>query len=331
MKILVCSFYYYYGKTSVVEPQFYYLYKVPQTMGHEVDFFDYPTATKIDLHQMRRSFLAQVKGGNYDAVFIATFKDEFDHETLAQAKKYSTIIAWNSDDEWRWDNYSKERVGWYTFMITNSPSIYEDNKDKYTNLLHAQWACTGFWTGIDTKKDIDFSFAGQVYGIREKEIKYLAGKANLKAYGPGTGNFYFNKNYNSFKTKVKNLFLRPVVPETVSFENINKIWNRTKISFTSLESSTSEVLQIKSRVFDMGLSGTVMLAPRTPYLDTYYEPNKEYIPFDNLADCVDKVKYYLKNETERSNIARAYTQRTKKEHMWKYRIHKILKETGLLK
>src|SRR4051794_37204444 len=100
MRILTTSFYYYYGDTRGIEPQFYYLCKVPQSMGHEVDFLDYPTAAKVSIENMRRLFLNLVRGGKYDAVFIATHKDEFDEETLAEARKHAAIIAWNSDDEW---------------------------------------------------------------------------------------------------------------------------------------------------------------------------------------------------------------------------------------
>ena len=120
MKILVCSLYYYYGDTRGIEPQYYYLYEVPKAMGYTVDFFDHHTARRIGPDQTKRLFLSLLRGGNYDAVFIATHQDEYDRETLEEAKKYSTIIGWNSDDEWRWENYSKERVSWYTYMVTNS-------------------------------------------------------------------------------------------------------------------------------------------------------------------------------------------------------------------
>src|ERR1041384_3419545 len=102
MRILTCAYYNYYGFSKGIEPQFYYLYKVPENMGHEVDFFDYQTASVISKEQMRRTFLAMVKGGKYDAVFITTAKDEFDEATLSEAKKHSILFAWNSDDEWRW-------------------------------------------------------------------------------------------------------------------------------------------------------------------------------------------------------------------------------------
>ena len=60
LRILTTSLFYYYGDTRGVEPQFYYLAKVPQSMGHQVDFFDWHTHAKPDMAgsaPMRRLFL----------------------------------------------------------------------------------------------------------------------------------------------------------------------------------------------------------------------------------------------------------------------------------
>jgi spore maturation protein CgeB len=72
-----------------------------------------------------------------------------------------------------------------------------------------------------------------------------------------------------------------------------------------------------------------MLAHRAPYLDTYYEPEREYIPFETLDECVEKVKFYLQNEAARSKIAAAYAQRTEAEHLWSHRIQSVLRDAGI--
>jgi hypothetical protein len=340
MKLLICCSYYYYGHVRGIEPQFYYLYKVPESMGYEVDFFDYISAANISPEQMRRVFLSIVNGKKYDAVFIATHKDEFDRETLAEAQRTCPIVAWNSDDEWRWEEYSKERAEWYTYMVTNSPEIYQNNKQIFPQLLHAQWACTGFWDGRATPKDIDFSFVGQVYGSRAKQIQWLAKRAKLQAYGAGTANIVLDARKvrglrSRLKVTVQQAALRYILPgiarnlSTINFDQVNLLWNRSKISFTPLDSSRGRVRQIKSRIFDMGLSGTLMIAQRAPYLDTYYEPEKEYIPFDTLEECADKVSFYLRNEAARSKIAEAYAKRTEAEHMWSHRIRSVLCDAGI--
>lgn len=335
MRILTCTFYHYYGDPRGIEPQFYYLYKVPQTMGHDVDFFDYRTAYSIDPEGMRRQFLQIVTAGNYDAVFIATHQDEFDAETLKAARKYAKIFAWNSDDEWRWADYSQPQVNNYDFMVTNDPGVYAAQKETYPNLLHAQWACTGFWNGTKTTKDIPFSFVGAAYGPRLDQIKELAARAGLQAFGKGTGRALHQsaKLSDGLKSFVRDQLvavLNRIVPQPtndiLNFEEVNAIWNRSAISFTPLDSSQGGVRQIKSRIFDMGLSGTLMLAHNSPHLNDYYEPNKEYVPFETIDECIEKANYYLAHESERSKIAEAYAKRTKAEHMWEQRIRYVLKE-----
>lgn len=344
MKLLVCCSYYYYGNSRGIEPQFYYLCRVPESLGYTVDFFDYRTAAEIGIEQMRRTFLSIVRGGRYDAIFITTYNDEFDQKTLAEANTFSPTIAWNSDDEWRWDDYSSKRVDWYKFMVTNSPELYENNKQSFPNLLHAQWACTGFWDGRKTKKDIEFSFVGQVYGSRVPQIKWLSNHAGLRAFGKGTRNYGIHLHLQEtrrLRAIAKKALLRATsnfLPSeiardlsTINFEQVNILWNRSKISFTPLESSVGKARQIKSRIFDMGLSGTLMLAQHAPYLDTYYEPGKEYVSFEDLKDCADKAQFYLKNESARRRIAEAYAKRTAADHLWKYRIQHVLRNAGILK
>lgn len=338
MKILTVTFYRYYNSRSGIEPQFYYLCRVPERMGHEVDFFDYQTALAIGPEQMRRQFLNLVRGGGYDAVFIATHRDEFDAATLAEARRYSVIFGWNSDDEWRWDDYSVGHVRDYSFMVTNSPSIWEQHRTAHPNLLHAQWACTGFWDGLSVSKDLDFTFVGQVYGTRGAQISELNRRGDLQAFGRGTARIAPASPGLPWKARVADRLRRLLarfdpdsLDDTISFEAVNALWNRTRISFTPLDSSQGGVRQIKSRVFDMGLSGTLMLAHRSPSLDSYYEPGKEYVPFETIDECIDKARYYLQNEAARRQVAEAYAKRTRAEHLWEHRIRRVLTEAGLLK
>jgi spore maturation protein CgeB len=324
MRLLTCAPYYYYNDTRAVEPQFYYLYKVPESMGITVDFLDFITAAKIGVDHLRRLFLTLVGSGKYDAVFIATHRDEFDEETLSQARRFCPVIGWNSDDEWRWESYSSKQAGWYTWMVTNSPEVFAREKPRHTNLLHAQWACTGFWDGRATAKDVDFSFAGQFYGPRKEQAVYLSRHAGMAAFGMGARDL----NVPSPAGLPEDL-KSPEYQTTIHFERINQIWNRSRISYTPLDSSDGSIMQIKSRVFDMGLSGTLMLAPAAaPALARYYEPGKEYVAFETLEECAEKVRYYLAHEEERWRIADAYAKRTLSEHLWRHRIDSVLRQAG---
>ena len=336
MRILTATFFRYYDRPNTIEPQYYYLCKVPEAMGHEVDFFDYRAiAQRAGREGMRQQFLETLRRVRYEAAFIATYEDDFDPDTLQKAKRLTNTFGWNSDDEWRWDGYSSKHVDDYTFMVTNDATVYETHKPRHPNLLLYQWACTGFWDGADTSKDIDFSFAGLVYGKRKRQIAYLALAADLQAFGLGSGSRSTGKNRGrrggplGRAASAARLYMPSRDADALSFDAVNAVWNRSRVSFTPLESSDGSTRQIKSRVFDMGLSGSVMLAQRAPHLDEYYEPDREYVPFDTLPEAAEKARFYLAHEQTREKIAAAYAQRTRKEHMWSHRIDDVLKQAGL--
>jgi spore maturation protein CgeB len=79
----------------------------------------------------------------------------------------------------------------------------------------------------------------------------------------------------------------------------------------------------------MGTSGTVMVTEQNPLLEEYYEPQKEYWPFENLEECADIVRYLLSHEAERKRIAQNYLRRTKSEHLWVSRFRQLFREIGV--
>ena len=88
-------------------------------------------------------------------------------------------------------------------------------------------------------------------------------------------------------------------------------------------------LQIKGRAFQQGLSGTMMLTQMSPDLERFYEPGKEFVAYNSIAECADKAKFYLRNEGERSRIAEAYHRRTRAEHMWEHRFMQLFRDLGV--
>ena len=96
----------------------------------------------------------------------------------------------------------------------------------------------------------------------------------------------------------------PRLNRPLEFKQVHEIWNRSKVSFAPMGSSTDpKRLQVKGRVFEMGMSGTMMLTQRSPDIENFYEPGMEFIAYDSVEDCAEKAKFYLRNETERARIA----------------------------
>ncbi len=247
-------------------------------------------------------------------------------EAIREAGRWTATVAWNHDDDWQWESYTSKLYPYFTFMVTTYPQIYEKYREQYPNLRLSQWGCYERFADFGRPKDLPFTFVGQVYGARNHQCRYLRRHAGLRALGKGS------RLVRLGLPEFRGVWRLPWLygEELHGFREVNDIWNRSRISFTPLGASPDpQLLQIKARVFEMGMSGTLMLCPRAPNLERYYEPGKEFVPFDDLDDCVAKAKFYLKHERERAGIARAYHDRTQAEHLWQHRFTKLFQDIGL--
>lgn len=323
----------YYGKSNTVEPMYLAFTEPLRALGHEVDHFDHFLSNKeIGPAATGERFLEKVRQGHYDAVLYQTACQEARHigEPVREAGRYAPTIAWNSDDDFAWEGQTSLMAPFFTFMFTTYPHIFEQNREQHSNLRLSQWGCFDNFGDFNRKKDLDFTFAGQVYGDRVRSSRYLMKRAGLRVYGSMSGMVHTPAFL--YWPGIRNITFRfpAIYGAPIHYREINDIWNRTRISYTPMEASVSaDILQIKSRAFEQGLSGTLMLCRLSPNFERYYDPGKEFVPFGDLDDCVDKVRFYLKHEGERARIAKAYHDRTRAEHMWTHRFQKIFDDIGV--
>jgi len=317
----------YYGSKAALEPMYLYLTVPLREMGHEVETFDhYDEARHLSKEQRTDLLIQKIQGGQFDlVVYTATGTEPIEVEAIGHLSKKVCIVAWNSDDDWQW-LATRLIAHHFTFMVTTYPHVYDQNRQQYPNLLLSQWACLGTMSDYSRPKDIGFSFAGATYRIRNSQCRYLRRKAGLVCFGHGSRMVNLGLPYVKGASRVPGLMGPPV-----SFEAINDVWNRTRVSYCPMAGGPrGDVMSIKSRTFDMGLSGTLMLCEHSPNLERYYEPGKECITFGNLEDCAEKASWYLSHELERARIARNYRDRTLKEHLWKHRFSDLFYQVGVV-
>lgn len=335
MKILSVVGKHYYGRPDAIEPMYLEFTEPLRKLGHIVEHFDHMASSRsIGLDLCAQAFVETVRKGGYDLVLYQTAgQDWMARGGIKEAGRMSPIVAWNSDDDWQWESYTKDIATLFTWMVTTYPHIHEANRIAHPNLLLSQWGCIDIYAQPDMSKVLDFTFAGWIYGDRVRECQFLRRQAGLRVFGRNSG---MVNHPLLFRTRIAGLAsLWPggydrLVGPPILFEEINAIWNRSKISFTPMGASQNpSMLQIKSRTFEMGCSGTMMLCQHSPNLERYYEPGKEFVPFTDLADCAAKAQYYLQHDADRERIARAYLERTRKEHMWEHRYQQLFREIGL--
>ncbi|MCX7049701.1 MAG: glycosyltransferase [Candidatus Sumerlaeota bacterium] len=330
LKILSCCPQGYYSQSAGKSYEYVSFVEVPRGMGHCAHHYDYRLAAEAGREAMNDFFLSVVKNGGYDLVMVMTNTDQFLPEVLDEARRHTILMAWNCDDYWRWKDYSSRWAPHFSFMVTTSRSVYEENCSAYPNLLLSQWGCTGMRDGLNTPKDLDISFVGLAYGERLAQVQRLQREFGMSAYGryvtpPPT----FKRRIQLALAKRLGITWSDESLELPDQDAVKAVWNRSRICFTPLEDIHGSVRQIKARVFDMGLSGAVMLCSKNPGLHEFYEPGKEFVEFETMDECAEKARHLLSHEAERAAIARAYYDRTRSEHLWTARFNALFKAMGL--
>ena len=129
---------------------------------------------------------------------------------------------------------------------------------------------------VKPAKDIDVSFAGNVLRYPDR-LRYIQ----------------FVKDNNI------PLFL---CGGDSGFATVGDVFNRSKISlnFSLVNQGTKH--QLKSRTIEAPAAFSLLMESENPLISLMYEPFEEYIPFTNEQDLVDKIRYYLKNDSEREEI-----------------------------
>lgn len=85
---------------------------------------------------------------------------------------------------------------------------------------------------------------------------------------------------------------------------------------------------IPLRAFEIiGSGGFLLTNYQEDYLDCF-EPGIDYVYYESYDDLLEKVDYYLSNESERAQIARNGYEKVKKYHTYKNRVETILETMG---
>jgi hypothetical protein len=130
-------------------------------------------------------------------------------------------------------------------------------------------------------KDIDVVFLGQTGSYRSVRQKYLN-------YLQDMGRPIFtSKNFKGPVTEV----------------DYNRILLRSKIGINFSESVDSH--QLKARVFELIKSGCLLIEQRNEQTAKYFTEGEDYVAFSSKEELLEKVMFYLDNESLREQIISA--------------------------
>lgn len=297
-------------------------------LGHVVSHFDHVLkASSIGVEQATSELAAVIRAKQPDLVLyqhIGSTPEPIDTSMFSGLRDRHCIVSWNSDDDWEGD-LTLPRARHFTYMATTYPQVYRTWAQRIPNLILSQWGCLPTYARPALNRDIPFSFAGRVNSTRFRGCRRLHKRASLQVFGHGSR--LVRLGIPPFRGAGHlGFFAGP----PIDFVAISDVWNRTRVSYTPLQGGPKgEVLSLKSRIFDMGLSGTVMLCEHAPHLEEYYEPGLECLTFDGFDDCEEQVRRLLADEPLRARIAAAYMRRTAGEHLWTHRFQQLFRDVGL--
>lgn len=236
-------------------------------------------------------------------VFYFHYLDVIEYEIWRKISSISSCssIIWLADDHWRHEETAVLEKNFNLIVTTWKDGLTLLGREGKAFL--GQWGVnSGLFRDLGLQRDLDVSFIGQRYGEREKYINALR-KAGIKVQVFGTG--------------------WPNSHRLNQFEMIEAL-NKSKMVLNFADASHSGIKQIKARPFEATACGACLLTEYSEGIEEFFQPGSEVVCFRTLDEMVDKAKYYLNQEKERGEIARAGKARSVREHDIKARLQKIL-------
>jgi len=181
----------------------------------------------------------------------------------------------------------------------------KNTKKKYDNLIWL-WAPQDetLYYPLDDEQSIPVSFLGSVrYPERQKYLQHLINeKAPLLIDGGQREKGLSPKRYA-------------------------ELMRHSKISLNFPEGPDGYD-QCKGRVWEILASKSLLLERKNTSIENFLKPNVHYVEFENEADLIEKINYYLDNEKERDYIVNNGYNLYKKKYNAKTFWNTIIKEIG---
>lgn len=299
--------------------------------------------------QMNKLLLETVLKEKPDLCFFFLVGEEIKKEIIKEITQNHKILTlnWFADDHWKFDNFSKYWAPCFSWVVTTDPlAVKKYRKIGYKNAIHSQWACNHFLCKpLNLPKIYDVTFLGQPHGNRKKIIKKIKkARINIECWGWGWSKGCISENKmveifseskinlgltnGSFEGPIKSLFrifFKKDINKKIRFSNPLSWLGNLKMILNKRKN------QLKGRNYDIPGCGSFLLTQDADDLKNRYQDGKEIVIFKNKKDLIEKIKYYLKNEQERENIAKAGYERTMKDHTYEKRFNEIFSIMGLNK
>ncbi len=310
--------------------------------GVEVSYASFHDILTLGRQGFADKLVAQVEREKPDLVFVFMYTDELLPETIRRLRAKTTVLGWFSDDQWRFDNYSRHYAtafSWVATTYSKAPERYYALGQK--NVIRSQWFCDmGSYVPVACAKDVAVSFVGlKNEGRAELAEQIRTAGLPLALYGGGwEGGRLPQAEFTRLFSRSK-INLNMISPRSLwernSFGRLfaRRSMNRFVLDFHFMDNVRSwlgqRILQIKGRPFEIAACGGFCISGYADDFETYYQENEEMVFYRSTDDLIEKIRHYLAHPEERERIAKAGYERTLHEHTAEKRFSALFRAMGL--
>lgn len=318
VKVMYIALFYDYGKPLQGESyeEFNFHYSLREMSNIDVIHLATDKAfIKGGRDEISKQFRNLIDTQNIDVVFEVPFREEYSPtaEDLRYARDNGVIcVEWDCDSSWRFDKFIKGRLSRYDYFVTTHSEAVQWYKNAGANVIKSQWGGSPFFHKMDIPKKYDITFIGLNHSNRWDIIKQIRNAGiNINVWGHNWVNSDFTHG-------------------RVTYSQVNKIFNESKICLNMSNASAGKLDQIKGRHFELPMTGSFQLTSVADNIKDYFVKDEEIIIYKDITNMIDKIKYYLANDEEREKIAIAGMNRCLKDHTWENRIMDIFSSIGAM-
>lgn len=320
-KVFIALMKYDYGVESRGFSYEYYNIYLPlcNVLGNEnVILFDFYSEFKSNGKSvMNKKLQETIKSEKPDIALFVLFEQEFDEQMVSSLRDITKTIVYFIDDPWRID-FAKKWRQHFTFSTT--PDYYTFKKYESEGIKNVIYTPFGFNEKIYEKRELplkyDVSFVGGYNPSRQWTIKQLEKegiRVNVFGRGWSKENSWVSQDesINIFNQSKINLNLSNAVNNDLGF----LLWCVTSPkTYKPLLLLRKTKEQIKGRHYEINGCGGFQLSYFVPGLNLVYEIDKEIAVFENIEKLADEIKFFLKSDDLRNQIALSGYKRSIKDH-----------------
>lgn len=307
--------------------EFYNLYEPLARVASEVVLFDFfRMARDLGRGAMNRRLVETVRRERPDVAIFALFQDEFRSEAIREVGRYAPTVSYFLDDDWR-HNFVDEWIPHFDFITTpRTATLHRYRIRGLTNVIYSPFGFNEARyrpTPVPVRHDV--SFVGGGHPWRSWVIRHLR-KAGIDvvAFGPfwPSGRLSQEEMIETFSASRINLNLS----NSRQWDARYLLTTRRALRTTLRSPKNRE--QIKGRHYEIPACGGFQMTPYCEDLERHFEIGEEVVVYMDPDDLVDKIRFYLENESERRRIAEAGYRRAQRDHSATHRMKDLLAEVA---